>query len=58
MTTSSKRKPMRPHWYKIYWGFCLACGKPQKYRVRQYGPKTNQKYIRISTLEAYCGCLG
>lgn len=53
--TNTNSKKMPPHWYKIYWGFCPACGKSQKYRVHQYGPKT-PRHVRLSTLETYCGC--
>ena len=52
---------MPPHWYKIYYGECPACGRPREYRERQYTlrpPKREDRYVQLSDTETYDWCLG
>ena len=45
-------KKKAPHWYKIYIGECLICGKDFSYRERIYGQKPTdlaQIYIYLQS---------
>lgn len=56
-----EKRKRRPHWYKIYYGECPACGRDAGCRERVYGrkPRSEKKrYVFLSDRETYDGCVG
>jgi len=51
---------MKTHWYRMYVGECPQCGRDASYRERVYGKRPqcrNSRYINLSLVAGYCGCL-
>lgn len=58
MTT--KRKPHKPHWYRMYIGECPVCGTDQSYRERVYGArpeKREDRTVYLSQTNTYDYCM-
>lgn len=41
------RTPVKPHWYRFYFGECPVCGKDKSYRERIYGIKPSNVEERV-----------
>lgn len=51
----TKRKPLLPHWYKIYIDECVLCGAGGERRERQYTPKPKEARDRYDYRQSVCG---
>lgn len=54
------RKVQEQHWYRIAIGECPVCGREAGFRERVYGPPPEdrqQRYVYLSYMTTYCGCL-
>ena len=53
------RKPLPPHWYKIYVGECPVCGRNKSYRERMFTPRPEgieDRYEYLQETETYDYC--